>query len=233
MNCDAVNVPIACVNWSPIPPNNLAGNMKLATPSKSETSLLAPFVGLPLARIAVPASSEQFAAASAAIQRARVVGFDTESKPTFAKGEVSSGPHIVQFATQHEAFIFQLHQPDGRACLIEILQSAEIIKVGFGLASDRVQILEKLNVELVGARDLDAKFRDLGYRGSAGVRAAVAIVLNQKFHKSKRVSTSNWSRPQLAANQLLYAANDAFAALMVYQALTINFSMNTLNGSSP
>ncbi|MEI6737854.1 MAG: 3'-5' exonuclease, partial [Pseudomonadota bacterium] len=193
--------------------------MKQATPSKAETILLDPFVGLPLECIIVPATKEHFAFAAAEIKVSGVVGFDTESKPTFAKGDVSAGPHVVQFATREKAFIFQLCKPDCRENLINILQSEDILKVGFGLESDRDQIQRKLGVQLGAVLDLNTVFRKEGYRHTAGVRAAVAIVLNQKFHKSKRVTTSNWAMPELTSRQLLYAANDAFAAFKVMEAL--------------
>ncbi len=193
--------------------------MKQVTPSKAETILLDPFVGLPLSAIVVPSTHAGFAAALHDIHAARVVGFDTESKPTFAKGEVSSGPHTVQFATRDKAYIFQVFRGEGRASLIEILQSNEVLKVGFGLESDRSQIQGKLDVTLAAVLDLNTVFRREGYKNTAGVRAAVAIVMNQKFHKSKRVTTTNWALPVLNDKQLLYAANDAYAALKVLDAL--------------
>ena len=189
------------------------------TPSKSETTLLEPFVTLTLNAISVPVTAEEFVAASAAIKAAKAVGFDTESKPTFAKGETSTGPHIVQLATPRHAYIFQVHNVVGRACLLDLLRSKDVLKIGFGLESDRVQIQNKLDVEMAGVLDLNTVFRKLGYRNTAGVRAAVAIVLNQKFHKSKRVTTSNWGVPVLESRQLLYAANDAYAALKVWEKL--------------
>ena len=52
-----------------------------------------------------------------------------------------------------------------------------------------------------------------------GVRAAVGLVFKQRFAKSRKVTTSNWSMPQLTPQQMLYAANDAYAALKVLKAL--------------
>lgn len=193
--------------------------MKQATPTKAETTLLTPFIGLSLAQIHVPATMQQLADATAEIIAAGVTGFDTESKPTFVKGDVSAGPHVVQFALQNKAFIFQLNGADCRPFLVKLLTSADVLKVGFGLESDRRQIQTKLDVTLSAVLDLNSVFRKQGYRSTAGVRAAVAIVLNQKFHKSKRATTSNWALPNLSAQQLLYAANDAFAALAVWKAL--------------
>lgn len=193
--------------------------MKKATPSKADIALLEPFVGLPLEHIHVPTTKVQFASAAAEIKASEIVGFDTESKPTFVTGDISDGPHIVQFAIHNKAFIFQLHQADCRQYLIELLQSDHVLKVGFGLQSDRRHIHAKLGITLRAVLELNHVFRKEGYRDEMGVRAAIGLVLHQKFRKSKRITTSNWALPQLTNNQLLYAANDAFAAFKVLEAL--------------
>jgi ribonuclease D len=191
-------------------------------PSKTETALLAPFACLTLDRIVVPNTIEGFASACAEIKAAGQVGFDTESKPVFLKDVISDGPHVVQFAMEDKAFIFQLHHADCHPFLIELLQSESVVKVGFGLGSDQSQIHHKLGVKLRAVIDLSNAFKGDGYRGSIGVRVAVAIVFQQKFHKSKRVTTSNWALPQLSDRQILYAANDAYAALRVQHGLQAN-----------
>jgi ribonuclease D len=76
-----------------------------------------------------------------------------------------------------------------------------------------------LGVTLSAVLDLDTVFRKRGYKGHIGVRAAVGAVLQRSFRKSKRVTTSNWAAEKLTPAQLLYAANDAFAALQVMEAL--------------
>jgi ribonuclease D len=52
-----------------------------------------------------------------------------------------------------------------------------------------------------------------------GVKGAVAVLFNQRFIKSKKAATSNWANPRLSEAQLVYAANDAWAAAMVHAAL--------------
>ncbi len=190
-------------------------------PTKAEITLMETFVGLPLERIHVPESCEAFASASAEIKAAGIVGFDTESKPTFAVGEVSNGPHVLQFALPDKAYLFQIHQTAGHPFLVELLQSEQIIKVGFGLRSDGKHIHAKLGVNLAGAVDLNTVFSMDGYHKEMGVRAAVALLFNQRFPKARHVTTSNWSQHQLNPKQLLYAANDAYAALMVLEALDV------------
>ena len=195
--------------------------MKKIAPTKAEIALLEPFVGLALERIHVPASHEGFASATAEIRAAGIVGFDTESKPTFSVGDVSEGPHVVQFALHDKAYLFQIHQTEGHPFLLELLQSEQVIKVGFDLKSDSGHIHAKLGIYPGGMVDLNTVFRMDGYHKHMGVRAAVGLVFNQRFPKSKHVTTSNWSQHQLTKQQLLYAANDAYAALKVLEALDL------------
>lgn len=195
--------------------------MKKPVPSKDEIATFEPFIGLDLDHIHLPTHADEFAAAAVAIKAAGIVGFDTESKPTFAVGEVSEGPHVVQFALHDRAYLFQLHHADGIPFLRDLLQSEQLLKVGFGLSSDRCHIRAKLGAELGGTVDLNAVFSMQGYHKEMGVRAAVGLVLKQRFAKSRKVTTSNWSQPELTPQQMRYAANDAYAAFKVLETLKL------------
>jgi ribonuclease D len=188
-------------------------------PSKPQIALLEPFERLSLDRIQLVSTAAQLQHALAELAEVPVFGFDTESKPTFAKGEVSDGPHIVQLASRHKAWVFQLHDPDCRGRLAELLESHPAPKVGFGLGDDRRRILVKLGVEARAVVDLNHVFHQKGYRKDIGVKTAVAVVFNRRFMKSGKASTSNWAARQLSESQLLYAANDAWAAVRVFDAL--------------
>lgn len=148
-----------------------------------------------------------------------VLGFDTESKPTFAKDEVSRGPHVVQFSLLQQAYVFQLHDSGCRDVVCALLQSVRTTKAGFGLAGDHQQILRTLRVTPQNVLDLNAVFSNRGYPREIGVKAAVALVLQRRFIKSRKATTSNWSNQQLTESQIVYAANDAWAAMQVYHAL--------------
>ena len=191
----------------------------MEVPSREEIEALDEFAGIDARRIMVPASLQEVESAHAALAAQTHVGFDTESKPTFARGERSEGPHVLQFATLEHAYVFQLHVPHAREAVADLLQSSRLTKVGFGLDGDKTQIRARLEVEPRAVLDLDTVFRERGYRKSVGLKAAVAIVFNQRFAKSKRIGTSNWSHRQLTGRQLLYAANDAYAAIRVFAAL--------------
>jgi len=95
----------------------LNDSMNKTAPTKADIALLEPFVGLALEHIHVPTTTAAFALATAEIKAAGLVGFDTESKPTFVTGDVSEGPHVVQFALQDKAT-----QP-GQSRLLSVRQS--------------------------------------------------------------------------------------------------------------
>ena len=177
--------------------------------------MLEPFTGLALTQISVPKTVAEFEAATADLLRSRFIGFDTESRPTFQKGEASLGPHIVQLTTLKHAYIFQLYRTESHRYLKQIIESISTVKVGFGLKSDKSHLRRKLGVTPKAILDMDKVFRQEGYRKELGIKAAVAILFTQKFPKSKSVTMSNWSTETLKDNQLLYAANDAYAALKV------------------
>lgn len=206
--------------------------MRKVAPTKDEIALLEPFTGLALERIHVPATGDEFASAAAEIKAASVVGFDAESRPTFVTGEVSDGPHVVQFALHDRAYLFQVHRTEGHPFLVELLQSEQVLKVGFDLKSDSRHIHAKLGVCLGGVVDLNTVFSMAGYHKHMGVRAAVAIVFRQRFRKSGHVTTSNWSQPRLTSQQMLYAANDAYAALKVLEALGLRREDLPIMGSN-
>ena len=105
--------------------------------------------------------------------------------------------------------------------MVELLQSEQVIKVGFGLKSDGKHIHAKLDIRLAGVVDLNTIFSMDGYHREMGVRAAVGLVFKQRFAKAKYVTTSNWSQHRLTPKQMHYAANDAYAALKVLEALNI------------
>jgi ribonuclease D len=188
-------------------------------PAPEEIALLEPFERIGLERIVLVGDGAQAQAAAQVLLRERVWGFDTESRPTFTAGQASEGPHIVQLATLEHAYVFQLHDPECRRVAGTLLAQAGIVKAGFGLHDDKRRITHKLGVEPQDVLDLDTVFRERGYRRQMGTKAAVAVLFGRRYLKSKRAATSNWAQRQLTPAQLLYAANDAWAALRVYHAL--------------
>jgi ribonuclease D len=190
-----------------------------ATPDKEAIALLPAFERLGLDRITLVTTGAQASQAYKQLVVSQAWGFDTESKPTFKVGEQSDGPHILQLATLERAWVFQLHEPECRAVAAELLALGGIAKAGFGLGDDRKRIIHKLGVEPAGILELNHVFRERGYRKDMGVKGAVAVLFNQRFIKSKKAATSNWANLRLSEAQLVYAANDAYAAIRVWHAL--------------
>lgn len=189
------------------------------TPDKEAIALLPPFERLGLDRITLVNTGKQATLAYDALVAAQAWGFDTESKPTFKVGETSDGPHVLQLSTREQAWVFQLYDPDCRAVAADLLARGGIAKAGFGLGDDRKRIVQKLGIEPEGILELNAVFHARGYRKDMGVKGAVAVLFNQRFQKSKKAATSNWANPRLSESQLVYAANDAYAAICVWEAL--------------
>ncbi|MFT4176395.1 MAG: 3'-5' exonuclease [Luteolibacter sp.] len=188
-------------------------------PTKEAIQAMEPFSGLALEKIHCVATAEDAARALDELMREEAVGFDTESKPTFKKGERSEGPHVLQFATLEKAFLFQAHLTETREAMLELLRSDRLKKVGFDLRGDLRQLSDRFGVKPMALLDLDRVFKRHGFRNFVGARSAIALLLQQRFQKSKSTSTSNWSAEVLSEKQLIYAANDAYAAIRVFHAL--------------
>ena len=188
-------------------------------PDAEAIASLPEFPRLTSQQITLVHTRDQAREACDALRPHTALGFDTESKPTFFKDQVSEGPHIVQLATLQHAWVFQLHDPACREQVSQLLAEPGRALAGFGLGDDVKRILHKLGVQPQGILELNARFRERGYRKEMGVKAAVAVLFTQRFIKSKKAATSNWAARQLSESQLIYAANDAYAAAWVHQAL--------------
>ena len=181
---------------------------------------LPPYAGIGMADVVLVKSDAEAAAALAALSGADVVGFDTESKPTFAKGEESTGPHLVQLATDSTAYLFQVGsspKPESVDVLRAVLESPSILKVGFGLGDDLRRLRSKLGIDTQNVVDLSTTLRRRGERNTLGAKTAVARFFGQKLQKSKRITTTNWALPRLSEQQIRYAADDAHVALKIYR----------------
>ncbi|MBU1363501.1 MAG: 3'-5' exonuclease domain-containing protein 2 [Gammaproteobacteria bacterium] len=176
------------------------------------------YPGVGLDRISLVFDASLAARALAALQAAPAIGFDTESKPTFLKGEISTGPHLVQLATDEHVYLFPVAFAANHDVLRQILAAPHLLKIGFGLGNDRSALRSRLGIELTNVLDLGEVLRGPGHRGTVGAKVAVAHYFGQKLQKSKKVGTSNWASTRLNDRQLLYAANDAHVALQIYRA---------------
>jgi len=139
-------------------------------------------------------------------RRERVVGFDTETLPSFRKGQ-SHTPTLVQVATAPAVFLFPLRRLDCSEVLTELLANPAVVKAGVALAEDLRKLKEVFSFEAHNIVDLGAIARGHGLKQS-GVRNLAGLLLGFRVTKSAR--TSNWRRPSLSPTQIRYAATDAW-----------------------
>ena len=191
----------------------------LQRPEKEAMRALPPFPARPLTQIILLQDEDQVRHAEAEIMKVSCLGFDTESKPVFLANQPKSGPHLLQIATQQQAFLCRPDFTAGVALFRRVIESEAIAKVGFGLKSDRGALQRAFGARLRTGIELSTAVQRLGFRDKVGLQMAVAVVLGQYLQKSKKVTTSNWAAKTLSDAQLLYAANDAFASLQVHLAL--------------
>jgi RNA polymerase sigma factor for flagellar operon FliA len=197
--------------------------MSETAPDADPDATLPPYDGIALADVRLVRSSQDAAQALAALLAADSIGFDTESKPTFQKGEVSTGPHLVQLADDTHAYLFQIGAgaaaSPGVGVLREVLESPTILKVGFGLGDDVRRLRAKLGIETRNVIDLSTalRAREGRERNAWGAKTAVARYFGKRLQKSRRITTTNWALPRLSEQQIQYAADDAHVALRIYR----------------
>lgn len=141
-----------------------------------------------------------------------ILGFDTETRPSFKKGE-KYDPSLLQLATSEAVVLFRLHATKLPSSLIRILESEKITKVGIAISRDLEELKELEPFEPKGFVDLNTFAPKKGFE-SIGVRRLAAMVLG--FRISKRQQTSNWEADKLKPAQLEYAATDAWASREIY-----------------
>ena len=186
-------------------------------PSKEQIQELPVFQNLPIQHIHLINSIEQCLVLEQELKSCALLGFDTESKPTFAKGEVSTGPHLIQLASQNKAYLFQIN-PEILEFLKPVFENRDQVKVGFGLKND-AHLFRKKGIELNSVIELSKCFSTFGFPNPMGLKNAMALLFQLNFPKSKKISTSNWARKILTPPQIQYAAADAYAPVLVFEEL--------------
>jgi len=166
---------------------------------------------LPIRRYAgevrVVAAAHDLAQAMADIRQETVVGFDTETRPAFRPGE-SYPPSLAQVATARAVYLFQLQRADAAAAVADMLAKDSIVKAGVALADDLKALRKLVAFAEKSVVDLGALAARHGLK-QTGVRSLAALLLGLRIPKGTK--TSNWARQRLTAQQVAYAATDAWA----------------------
>lgn len=143
------------------------------------------------------------------------VGFDTESKPTFRKGEYNH-VSLIQFAVPEKVYLVRINKTGFTTQLQSFFSEKHPLKVGISIRDD-IKDLQKLAYFTPGSViDLNTVAKTLEVQ-HAGVRKLTAVFLKGRVSKTQQ--TTNWERDQLTSRQIRYAATDAWVCLEIYHKL--------------
>ena len=157
-------------------------------------------------------TAEQAKDASTILIKEKLLGFDTETRPAFNKGQ-SYLPSLLQLAGTKVVYLFQLSKCGLPDSITNLLSNVNIIKSGVAIDQDLIELQQILNFEPGGFIDLGEIARSKGLPHH-GLRGLAAFLLNFRISKSSR--TSNWSANQLTKKQIRYAATDAWLGRELY-----------------
>jgi len=173
------------------------------------------FVG----RIEVIDREEQVPNALSYLSSQPALGFDTETKPAFKRGQLNNVA-LLQLASEDVSFLFRLNKigyPDG---LEAIMVNPDIRKIGLSLRDDFAAIHKRSASKPENFIDLQLFVDKFGIEDNS-LQKIYAILFGKKISKSQRLS--NWESPLLTSAQQSYAAIDAWACLRIYNHLTKDF----------
>jgi len=163
--------------------------------------------------VMVDAEDEVFDQAIRYLKRQKVLGFDTETRPTFSPDQHSTGTALLQLSGSGKAFLFRLKKCGLPRSLASILANPSILKVGAATLDD-VRGLQKITkFAPKGFVDLQNMVGEYGIRDKS-VKKMTAIILGVKISKAQQLS--NWEAEKLSESQQKYAATDAWVCREMY-----------------
>ena len=149
------------------------------------------------------------------LHKAGILGFDTESRPAFKKGE-SYGISLVQLAAAETIYLIQIDQLKTPTAIKKIFTDPNLLKVGVGLSNDTQMLKDIFEFEAQGFLDLGTITDQAGITNN-GLRGLTALLLGFRISKSQQCT--NWARKKLTEKQIKYAATDAWVSREIYLAL--------------
>jgi ribonuclease D len=156
---------------------------------------------------------ETMEAAVATLMQESHLGFDTETRPTFKKGDYYP-PALIQLANEHCVYLFRINKTKTLAPLLPILESPDILKTGVAIKDDVKELRAMEEFNPAGFFEIADITTKLGYE-NRGLRPLAGLLLGGRISKAAQVS--NWARPQLDNKQIRYAATDAWISREIYR----------------
>jgi ribonuclease D len=165
--------------------------------------------------IAVIEDRESFEKIIQRLLNQKILGFDTETRPSFRKGHKNK-VSLIQLATDDLACLFRINKLGVPEPLARLLADAEVIKAGVAVHDD-IRFLKRLKkFDPAGFVDLQKYVKDFGIE-SSGLKKLTAIILG--FRISKKQQVSDWEADELTDAQKIYAATDAWVCYKIYSKL--------------
>lgn len=155
---------------------------------------------------------ETLAAALEKLRQETVLGFDTETRPTFTKGKTCR-PALIQLATADTVYLIQLTHVPFCDEIAALLSSPRVLKVGVAIHDDMKALARIHPFTADGVVDLAVMARARGIQAQ-GLRTLAANLMG--FRISKSAQCSNWENHELTAQQVKYAATDAWVGRELY-----------------
>lgn len=146
----------------------------------------------------------------------RHLGFDTETKPSFTRGQ-SHKVALLQLATETDVYLFRLHQTGVTAGMAALLSDKAVAKIGVAVSQDIRQLKRWRPFNEGGFLDLQDFVKPFGIE-SNGLSKLAGIVLGCRISKAQQLS--NWENGELTSGQMRYAAIDAWASYRIFAALS-------------
>ena len=143
------------------------------------------------------------------------LGFDTETRPTFKKGNLNNVA-LIQLATNNRCYLFRINKTGFLPSLIRLLSDEKILKIGISLKDDFLCISRKMKITPKGFIDLQKMVSEHNI-ADMGLQKIYAILFQKKISKNQQLS--NWEADELSEAQKKYAALDAWACLRIYEKL--------------
>lgn len=158
---------------------------------------------------------EDVEAACNDLKRCGVIGFDTETRPSFRPG-VSYRVSLLQLSTPEVCYLFRLNRIPFAKPILQLLESKSVKKIGADVAGDLRSLRKLRHFRDGGFVDLQALAPEWGIEEKS-LRKMSAIVLGRRVSKAQRLS--NWEAATFTPSQLLYAATDAWVCICIYNKL--------------
>ena len=150
------------------------------------------------------------------LSRQPVIGFDTESRPSFKAG-VTNKVALLQLSSPERCYLIRLCRVPMKRPLLRLLESRQTIKVGTDVAGDIRALNQLRHFRAGGFVDLQALAPQWGIEEKS-LRKLSAITLGKRVSKAQRLS--NWEATRLTQQQLSYAATDAWVCLEILKTLS-------------